>query len=195
MFVVRRQVIGNAGHPCMDIAATETFRIDILSRSGFYERRSAEKNRSLIAHDDRLIAHRRYVSAARRTRTHHDRDLWNTQRRHRRLVIEDPTEVLFVREYLILHRQKRTARIDEIDARQEGLERYFLRAQMLLYRDRVIGAALDRCVVDDDDTLAPRYPSNSRNDSGARYDVVIQLMAGQLSDFEKRRARIEQTIE
>ena len=82
--------------------------------------------------------------------------------RHRRLVEEDPAEVLAVGEDLVLQRQEGAAGVDEVDARQPVLQRDLLRPQVLLDRHRVVGAALDGRVVGDDHALAPADPRRCR---------------------------------
>jgi hypothetical protein len=57
---------------------------------------------------------------------------------------------------VVLHRQERAARVDEVDARQPVVQRDLLRAQVLLDRHGVVRAALDRRVVGDDDARAGR---------------------------------------
>jgi hypothetical protein len=52
-------------------------------------------------------------------------------------------------------RQVRAAAVDQIDARQPVFLGNLLRAQMLLDRQRIIGAALHRRVVADDHALRP----------------------------------------
>jgi hypothetical protein len=59
-----------------------------------------------------------------------------------------------VREHVGLHGQERAARVDQVGARQAVLERDLLRAQVLLDRQRKVGAALDGRVVRDDQRLA-----------------------------------------
>ena len=140
----------------MHVAAAQRLRIDALAGRGLHERRATEKDRALLAHDDRLVAHRGHVRAARRARTHDDGELRNAARRHLRLVVEDAAEMLAIGKHFVLARQERAARIDEIDARQRVLERDLLRAQMLLDGDRVVGAALDGRIVGDDDALETR---------------------------------------
>ena len=115
-----------------------------------HERRSAEEDRARALDDDRLVGHRRHVGAARRARSHDHGDLRNALGRHARLVEEDPPEVIAIGKDLGLQRQKRAARIDQVDARQPVLERDLLRAHVLLDGDRVVGAALDRRIVGDD---------------------------------------------
>ena len=106
-----------------------------------------------------------HVGAAGRARAHHDGDLRDALGRHARLVEEDAAEVLAVGEDLGLQRQERAARVDEVDARQPVLERDLLRAQVLLHRDRIVGAALDRRVVGDDQHLAARHAADAGDDA------------------------------
>ena len=74
---------------------------------------------------------------------------------HLRLVEEDAAEMVAVGEDLGLVRQVRAAAVDQIDARQPVLLGDLLRAQMLLDRQRIVGAAFDRRVVADDHHLRP----------------------------------------
>ncbi len=114
------------------------------------------------ADDHGLVAHRRHVRAAGRARAHHQRHLRDPGGRHPRLVVEDPAEVIAVREDLGLERQERAARVDEVDARQPVLERDLLGPQVLLDRHRVVGAALDRGVVGDDHAGRPLDATDAR---------------------------------
>ena len=75
------------------------------------------------------------------------------ERRHPRLVEEDPAEVVAVGEDLGLQRQEGAARVDEVDAREPVLRGHLLRAQVLLDREREVRAALDGRVVRDDHAL------------------------------------------
>ena len=151
----------------MDVGAAEFFSRDFLAGRRFHERRAAEKDRALISDDDGFVAHRGNVSAAGRARTHHCRNLIDPGARHPRLVVEDAAEVIAVRKDFRLQRKKRAAGIDEVQARQTILHRDFLRAQMLLHRDRKVGAALDGRVVGDDDRLVTLNHSDSGDQSGA----------------------------
>src|SRR5262249_38239294 len=60
---------------------------------------------------------------------------------------------------------------------------------------RVVGAALDGCVVADDKHLAPRNPANAGDDAGARCFVVVHLGRRQWRELEERRTRIEQAVD
>ena len=129
--------------------------------------------------DDRLVAHRRDVGTAGGARAHDRGDLRDALRGHRRLVEEDPAEVLAVGEDLVLQRQERAAGVDEVDARQAVLERRALRAQVLLDGHRVVRAALHRRVVGDDHDLAAVHASDPRHDPGAGGVAVVHALGGQ----------------
>ena len=93
---------------------------------------------------------------------------------------------------LVLRRQKRPARIDEIEAGQPVVAGDLLGAQVLLDGHREIGAALDRRVIGDDDAFAAHDPADAGDEAGGRHLAVIHAEGGELRQFEKRRARIEQ---
>ena len=146
----------------MQVAAAEVLGGDDLAGGGLHQRRATQEDGALVAHDDGLVAHRRDVGAAGGARAEHRGDLRNALGAHGRLVVEDAAEMFPVREHLVLARQERAAGVDEVDARQPVLQRDLLRAQMLLDRDRVVGAAFDRRVVGDDHALASRTPGRCR---------------------------------
>ena len=100
MCVVLGQVIDDAGNPGVHFAAAEFLGADHFAGGGFHQRRTAEKNRALVADDDGFVAHRRHVSAAGSARTHDHRDLRNASRRHVGLVEEDAAEMFRRRETL-----------------------------------------------------------------------------------------------
>ncbi len=185
-------MIGNAGQARVHVAAAEILGAHFLAGGGLHERRAAEKDRPLVTNDDRLVAHRGHVRAARGARAHHDRDLRDARGRQVRLVEEDPAEVVSIGEHIVLIRQVRAARIDEVHARQPVLGRDLLRAHVLLHRDRIVGAALDRRVVADDHALAAGDPADAGDEARARRIVVVHPVRGELRQLEERRARIEQ---
>ena len=116
-------------------------------------------------------------------------------RRHPGLVVEDPPEVLAVGEDVGLEREERAAAVDEVDARQPVLERDLLRAQVLLHRHRVVGAALDRRVVGDDDARRALDPADAGHDPGARRLIVVQAVRRQRAQLEEGRARVEEAVD
>ena len=192
MAVVLGHVIGDAGFPGVHIGAAEIFGGDHFAGRGLHQRRAAEEDRALIAHDDGLVRHRRHIGAARRARAHDHRDLRNAGGRQRRLIVEDAAEMLAVGKHFGLVRQVGAAGIDQIDARQPVLARDLLRAQMLLHRHRIIGAALDGGIVADDHAFAAGDPADAGDDAGAVDGVVVHAVGGERRQFEKRRARIDQ---
>src|SRR3546814_5475122 len=111
---------------------------------------------------------------------------------HLRLIVEDAAEMLAVRKNLCLIRQVRPTRINQINAWQPIFRRDFLRAQVLFYRQRIIGAAFHRRIVADDHDLSPRYAANARNDSRAGHFAVVPVAGGKLAAFQEGRTRVEQ---
>ncbi len=152
----------------MQLAAAELLGRDDLADRGLHQRRAAEEDRALVAHDHRLVAHRRHVRAAGRARAEHGGDLRDAGGRHPRLVVEDAPEVVAIREDLVLHRQERAAGVDEVDAGQPVLERDLLRAQVLLHGERVVRAALDGRVVADHHHVPPVHEPDARDDARRR---------------------------
>ena len=195
MGIIFCQVIGHAGQPRMHVAAAQVFRAHHLAGGRLHQRRAAEEDGALVLDDDGLVRHRRHVGAARGARAHHHRDLRNALGRHVGLVVEDAAEVVAVRKHLVLARQKGAARIHQIDAGQVVLLGNLLRAQVLLHRHRVIGAALHRGVVGHNHALHALHPADAGNDARRGRLVVVHAMRGKLADFEERRARIEQMID
>ena len=149
----------------MHVAAAEILGGDLLAGRGAHERRARKENRALAANDDVLVAHRGHVGAARSATAHHDRDLRDALRGHPRLVVEDAAEVVLVGKDFGLHRQKRAARIDQVNAREQVVEGDLLRAQMLLHGHRKISAALDGRVVGDDHRLAAVDSTDAGDDA------------------------------
>ena len=149
----------------MHVPAAQVLRRHLLAGRRLHQRRPGEKDRPLLLHDDRHVRHRRHIGAARRARPHHHRDLRDPLRRHLRLVVEDPPEMLPVGKHLVLVRQVRPARIDQVDAGQRVLRGDLLRPQVLLHRHRIVGAALHRGVVRHHHHLLPGHPPDRRRSS------------------------------
>ena len=103
--------------------------------------------------------------------------------------------MLAVREHLVLVRQVRPARVDEVDARQAVLLGDRLRAQVLLDRHRVVGAALHGRVVAHDHAVGAAHRPDARDEARARHLVVVLAVRREASDLEKGRARIDQPLD
>jgi hypothetical protein len=195
VLVVDGEVVGDAADARVHVGAAELFGGNDLAGRGLHQRRAAEEDRAFVLHDDRFVGHRRDVRAAGRARAHHRGDLRNPLRRHARLVVEDAPEVIAVGEDFGLQRQERAARIDQVDARQAVLFGDLLRAQMLLDRHRVVGAALDRRVVGDDHAVGSGDRCDPGHDPRRGRVVAIHAVGSQRGELEERRARIDQPVD
>ena len=195
MGVVVCQVIGDARDAAVQVAAAELLSGDDLPGRGPHQRGAAQEDGPLVAHDDRLVAHRRHVRAARRAGSQHRRHLRDARRGQLRLVVEDPPEMLAVGEHLVLHRQERAAGVHQRHRGQPVLQRHGLRAQVLLHRHRVVGAALDGGVVGDDDALPAADPADPGDDARGGRLVVVHAVRGKGRDLQERRAGVQQVVD
>ena len=116
-------------------------------------------------------------------------------RRQVGLVVEDPAEVLAIREHVGLQRQERAARVDEVDARQAVLGGDLLQAQVLLDRHREVRAALDGGVVGDDRDLAATDDPDAGHDPGRGRLAVVHVPRGERGQLEERGTGIHQAVD
>jgi hypothetical protein len=100
--------------------------------------------------------------------------------------------VLPVGKDLVLPRQEGTAGIHQVDARQVVLLRDLLRAQVLLHRHRVIGAALHGGVVGDHHAVHALDAADAGDHAGRRRFAVVHAVRGELANLEERCAGVEQ---
>ncbi len=193
--VVVGQMVGHPGDLGVQISAAELLGGHDLAGRGLHQRRPAEEDGALVAHDDGLVAHRGNVGAAGGARTEDRGDLRDSVGAHGRLVVEDAAEVFTVGEHLVLARQERAAGVDQVDARQPVLQCDLLSTQVLLDGDRVVGAALDRGVVGHDHALAAGDPPDPGDHARTGALVVVHAVGGQCRQFQERAARIEQSVD
>src|SRR6185312_1084555 len=179
----------------MDLPSTERLRVHFLAGRRLHERWAAEKDRTLSAHDDRLIGHRGHVRAAGRAAAEHDGDLSDAASGEARLIEEDAPEVIFVGENLVLQGQVGAAGVDQIDAGQLVLERDLLRPQMLLHRDRKVGSALDGRIVRNDDRFASGHAADVGDETRGGRLVLIKPARRERGELEKWRAGVEQATD
>ncbi len=168
---------------------------DILPGRRLHQRRTREEDGALIAHDHRLVAHRRDVGPAGGRRPEDRGDLRDAGGAHGRLIEEDPSEVIPVGEHLVLLEQHRAARVDEVDAREPVGRRDLLRTQMLLDRDRVVRAAGDRGVVGDDHALATRDAPHAGDDPGGGHLAAVHPEGRERGHLDERRPDVEQPVD
>src|SRR5580658_1606637 len=192
MGVVLGVVITHTRLAAVHLRATERFRVDVLAGGGLDQRWPAEEHAALVLHDDVLIGHRRDVGATCGTRAVHHRDLRNAERGEGRLVVEDAAEVVPVGEHLILGRQERPAALHQVDARQAVVARAFLRAQVLLNGQGIVGTALDRRIIRHHHALAATDAADTGQDAGAGNVPAVHPVRGQLGELEEGTAGVEQ---
>ena len=188
-------MVGDAGEARVHVRAAQLLGGHVLPGRRLHERWAADEDRAGPLHDHRLVAHRGHVRAARGAGAHHDRDLRDPGRRHARLVVEDAAEVLPVGEDLVLERQVRAARIDQVDARQTVLRRHLLGAQVLLDREREVRAALHRRVVGDDHALAALDDADPGHDPCARRLALVQVPRGERAQLEEGAVGVAEQVD
>ena len=188
-------MVGDAAGGGVQVGATELLGTHLLSRGRLHQRWPAQEDGARAAHDDRLVGHGRYIGPAGGRAAHHQRDLRDPSRGELRLVVEDPAEVLAVREYLVLERQEGTSGVDEIEARQAVLERDLLGPKVLLDRHREVGAALDRGVVGDQHALNALDHRDPGHDARSRRVAVVEAVRGERRKLEERTPGIDQALD
>ena len=194
VLVVLGQVIDHARFLRMQRPAAKVLGADFLACRRLHQWRPGKEDRALLAHDHALVAHGGHIGPACGAAAHHAGDLRDTSRAHLRLVVEDAPEMVAIRKDLRLVGQVRPAAVDKVDARQAVLLRDLLRAQVLLHRHRVVGAALHRRIVGSDHHL-PTADTPDSGDHARTVDVpFVHPVGRQLADLEEGRARIEQTL-
>ena len=103
--------------------------------------------------------------------------------------------MLFVRKNLALQRQKRAARVNQIETGQVVVEGDLLSAEMLLHGHRKVGAALDGRIVGDDHHLAPADPADPGDDPRPRAGPVVHPIRRQRRQLQKGRRGIEHPLD
>ncbi len=194
MLVVLGEVVDDAGGAGVQVSPAELLGADDLAGRRLHQRGAAEEDRALLAHDHRLVAHRRHVGAAGGAGAEHGGDLRDAGGRHRGLVEEDAAEVLAVGEDLVLLWQEGAAGVDQVDAGQPVVQRHLLRAQVLLDRQRVVGPALDRGIVGHDHDLASLDATDAGDDAGAGGVAVVEVLRRQRRQLQQRRARVAEPV-
>ncbi len=99
--------------------------------------------------------------------------------------------MIAVGKHLVLIGQVRTAGIHQVDAGQAVLSGDFLRAQMFLDRQRIVGATFYRRIIGDDDAFTTRDPADAGDDAGGGNGFVIDLVSSELRELQEWTAGIE----
>ncbi len=109
VIIIRGVMIHHAGFARVHIRAAEILRRDHFAGRGLHQRRAAQENGALLAHDHGFIGHGRHIGAACGAAAHHHSDLRDAFRRQIGLIEEDATKMLLVRKHFGLVRQVRAS--------------------------------------------------------------------------------------
>ena len=154
--LVGRRIVAGAGDLRVHVGAAQLLDGDVLAGRGLHQRRAAEEDRAGAAHDHAVVAQRRDIGAAGRAMAEHQRDLRHAHLRQDRLVAEDAPGIVAVGEQFRLQRQEAAGAVAEMHDRQPVLDGDVERADDLLDRQRIPGAALHAGIVGADHHLAAR---------------------------------------
>ena len=91
--------------------------------------------------------------------------------------------------------QVRAARVDQIDAGKIVFPRDLLGAQMLLHRDGIVRAALDRRVVAHDHAFAARNTADAGDDARRVNVALVHPVGGERRKLQERRPRVDQPLD
>ena len=188
-------VVGDPGGPAVDIGAAEFFGTDDLAGGRLYQRRPPQENGALVPDDNGLVGHGGQVGAAGGAGPEHRGDLGNAHGGHAGLVVKGVAEVLPVGKDLILQGQEGAAGVHQVDTGQAIFLGDGLGAALLLDGQGVVGAALDRGVIDKNHTFLAGDAADAGDDTGARHIVLVDLVGGQLGQLQERRARVQHRVE
>jgi hypothetical protein len=180
----------------MHFGAAEVFLIDDLPNGGFDQRRAGEIKSASLGHQN-LVAQHRQISAAGNAIAHDGGELRNPSGGDNRIIPKDAPEIVLIWENFILHRQKYTGGIDQIDQWQIVFECDPLRANYFLCRLREECASFHGSVIGDDHAGHVGNVANAGDGTGCRNasPLLIHFVGGPKSDLEKLRVRIEQTCD
>ena len=109
--------------------------------------------------------------------------------------MKDGPELAFVGEKVGLVGQEGPAGIHERDNRQAVFPGDLLCPDMFAAGDPEIGAAFHCSIVGDDHALAAFDHSDTGDDAGAGRNTLVHVQSGQLAEFQKGGARIDQPFD
>ena len=192
LVLARGAIVAGARYAGMHVGAAEFFHCDFLAGRGAHQRRAAEKHGARAAHDHVVVRQGRNIGAAGGAVAEHQRELLDAHFRQERLIAENPARHVFVGKNLGLKLQEAARRIAEVDDRQTIFHGDVERADDLLGRQRIPGAAFDRGIVGPDDHLAARHHADADDRACRRRVAAIGHVGGERRQFEERRAGVEQ---
>ena len=115
--------------------------------------------------------------------------------RHAGLVPEDASEVADVRKHLVLHGQEGSTGVNEVNAGEMVLVSDRLGTDVLFHRHRIVGAALHRGVVSDEEALSAVDHANAGDDACRVGSSIVEFVGSQGREFEKSRSRVNDALD
>ena len=109
-----------------------------------------------------------------------------------RLVVEDASKVVAIGEDVSLHREEGTTAINQVDAGEPILLGDLLGTEMLLHREWVVGAALDRSIIRDNHHLTPTNTADTSNNPCSGNIIAVDVVGRQRTELEKGSSLIKQ---
>ena len=195
MGVIFSQMVGHAGDGRMHLAATQFFGFDLFAGCGKGQFRSAQIHKALTAHDHHFVTERGDIGTTRSAGPHDHGDLRHTIAGHANLLVKDGPELAFVGKDVLLIRQEGAAGVHEGDDGQAVFPGNFLCPDVFAAGDPEIGAALYGGIIGDDHALTAFDHANTGNDAGAGWNSLVHIQSGQLAEFQKWCARVDQPFD
>ena len=181
------QVIRHTRFLAVEVSATKLFISNNFTGCSLNKGWSAQKDGSASLDHDDLIRHSGHISATSGATAHNDSNLRDTSGRHASLVKEDSSEVITIRENIILFRKESSSTINQIDTRQLVLFSNFLGTKVFLDSDGVVGSSLVGEVVAENHTLLAVHHTDTSNHIARGHTVIV---ASELADLEEGRTSI-----
>ena len=160
MRIVLAQILAQTGHCCMGFGPAQVFLGAVLTNGCFHQRRPGEKYGRALAHQNHVIRQAGQVGSAGRGGTMHHGYLWQTRRRHPRLIGE--TAPAFHKYFALVHQVGTTA-FHQIDQWQFVLARNLLCTQRLAQTHRRDGAAFHPTVVGRNQASLPGHNTDAND--------------------------------
>ena len=135
----------------MGVRSAEGFIVDVLSNGRLDQVTAGEEDGTGVPHNQGFIAHNGQVRAARHTGPHDRSDLWNAHGTHARIVPKNSSEVFFVGENFVLHRQEDARAVHQVNDGNAVFHGDFLCTQVFLSGDGEPSSCLYRGIVGDGD--------------------------------------------
>ena len=145
--IVGHFVIRNTAYIAMRIRPPQPFVVHFLPDSGFDQVGTRQKDATVALNNEGFVGHDGQVGTAGNTRPHNGRDLNDSHGGHAGIVTENPTKMLFVCKYFVLHGQVDSSTVHQVNNGQTVFHGNFLGSQVFFAGDGEPGPRLDGWVV------------------------------------------------